>query len=58
DKNRLSSSSSDVKLSPLGSTNNNKSQTNNSSLSPQQQTNRHYCSHPECGKVNRSHTLK
>jgi hypothetical protein len=40
-----------MKLSPLSSTNTNKSQTNLSSLSPQHQTNRHYCSHPECAKV-------
>ncbi|CAF2550919.1 unnamed protein product [Rotaria sp. Silwood2] len=53
EKNRLSSSSTDVKVSPLGSTNNNnnKSQTTMSSLSPQQQTNRHYCTHPDCTKI-------
>jgi hypothetical protein len=52
EKNRLSSSSSplsnDIKIDPL----NNKSQTIMSSLSPQHQTNRHYCNHPDCSKVN------
>ncbi|CAF1313821.1 unnamed protein product, partial [Rotaria sordida] len=53
EKSRLSSSSTDVKVSPLGSTNNNnKSQTTMSSLSPQQQqTNRHYCGYPDCAKI-------
>jgi hypothetical protein len=52
DKNRLSSSSSplsnDIKIDPL----NNKSQSIMSSLSPQHQSNRHYCNHPDCNKVN------
>ncbi|CAF5091066.1 unnamed protein product, partial [Rotaria sp. Silwood1] len=50
EKNRLSSSSTDMKGSPLSSTNN-KSQTTISSMSPPQQTNRHYCTHPECTKI-------
>ncbi|CAF1596725.1 unnamed protein product, partial [Adineta ricciae] len=52
-KSRLSSSSplsADRKPSPLSSTNN-KSQSNMSSMSPQQQGNRHVCSHPDCAKV-------
>lgn len=54
EKSRLSSSSplsTDMKLSSLDPINT-KSQTNISSLSPQQQGHRHYCTHPDCSKVN------
>lgn len=62
DNKRLSSSSSprsnDAKMSPVDSSHRHhhqKSSTSTSSLSPQHQINRHFCSHPDCNKV-RPHT--